>query len=331
MKGKSYFRIGLAFSVALTILLSACGSNPAATTSQTQSSQPNSTVTTPPTETVTYSASQPSATSKMPETTLQNSSTPFVTPTTSAAPSTIAKTPVPTTTAITPTWSTVTTLTPTTSAAETSSALPSTTVRVDYMNTPVDKKELVSYRYSVLLRIDEGNGAVTSVTYMSEWLREPRAEHVWKEDASGKVTELYIAIGAERWSFVDGQGWMKQQVEFALPASISDQVKIAIKDPAAAKASVVKKVLESVNGVYCTPFEIEYTIESPVLDLASGKIETAQVHFTGMVYLADQLGWEFVMMFARGTTEMTIQGKKTVVYTEQKVYDVGGDITITAP
>ena len=328
-----YFRSGLAAALALTLMVSACGSNPLTTTSQAPSSQENITTTTNtttttaiPPETTAASTTQLETTWTMPGT--AKTSTENVTPPiTSTVQTTTSQSPSSTPASMTP----ATTSPSTTPAPASTSVSPTTTVRVDYMNTPIDKKELASYRYSVLLRIDEGEGTGMITTYMSEWLRDQRAEHSWKEDAAGKVTEEYIAIGGDQWSFMEGQGWLKQTAEVALPASISDQVKVAIKDPAAAKARVVKKVLESINGVYCTPFEIEYTISTPMLDLVSGEIVATEVHFNGMVYIADQLGWQFVVMLAKGTYEMTVQGKKTVVYTEQKVYDVDGDITITAP
>ncbi len=198
---------------------------------------------------------------------------------------------------------------PTTSASPTTTAPPATTQRIDYMPTPSNPKDQPSYRYSSMTNIKEGDGAGTVSTYKAEWVRENQAEHAWIEDGTGKVTELFIIIGANQWSYT-GQGWVKQApTGVTKPFDVAAQLKEALKDPVASKARVVKKSTNDVvNNAIVDKYEIEFTL--------------AGAHTIGEIWLGSGMGSPSIIMKANLTTDSTVQGKKTVVYNEQNYYDI---------
>jgi len=180
---------------------------------------------------------------------------------------------------------------------------------VDYLPTPSNPKDLPSYRFSALTRIQEGDGAGTSSTFKSEWIRDQQAEHAWQEDGAGKVTELYIIIGSEQWSYAGGQ-WVKQApAASVMPVDIAAQIREVLKNPSAAKARIVKKSTNDVmNNIICDRYEVEYTLGG--------------AHTVGELYIGAGLGAQPAIMQCKLTTDTTVGGKKTVVYVEQNVYDV---------
>jgi hypothetical protein len=194
------------------------------------------------------------------------------------------------------------------------------------------KDNLPSYRYSVITKIQEGDGAGSTSTYRYEWVRDQSAEHAWKEDGTGKVTELFIIIGSSQWTFITDKGWVKQTPDNALkPTNVSAQITAAMKDPAASKARVVKKGQESKNNVYSARFEIEYTIKMQVPNPSGSGTSEVDAHTVGDVWIAENLGVPSIVMFWKGTTDYTLGGKKTVISTEQSLYDIDRVMEIAPP
>jgi hypothetical protein len=197
----------------------------------------------------------------------------------------------------------------------------------------LDPKDLLpSYRYYVITKILEGDGAGSTFTYRYEMVRDQPAEHAWKEDGSGKVTELFIIIGSDQWMYIADKGWIKQSPDASLkPANVSAQITAAFKDRVTSKAQVEKFTQELKNNVYCAHFQIEYTVNTAVPNPSgSGTIEV-DAHTKGDVWIAETLGVPSIIMLWKGTTDYTLQGKKTVVYTEQSLYDIDRVTEIAPP
>ena len=188
----------------------------------------------------------------------------------------------------------------------------------------LDPKDLVpSYRYYVITKIIEGDGAGTTSTLRYETVRDQSAEHAWKEDSSGKITELFIIIGSNRWTYIEGQGWVKQAPDASLkPYNVSAQITAAMKDRTASKASVQKFIQELKNNVYCSHFQVEYTVKMAVSNPSGSGTVDVDAHTIGELWIAETLGVPSIIMLWKGTTDYTLQGKKTVVYTEQSLYDI---------
>jgi hypothetical protein len=193
------------------------------------------------------------------------------------------------------------------------------------------KDNLPSYRYYVTTKIQEGEGAGSTSTYRYEWVRDQSAEHAWKEDGNGKVAELFIIIGSNQWTYT-GQGWVKQAPDSSLkPTNISSEISSAMKDPVTSKASVVKKAQESKNNVYCAHFVIEYTVKTQIPNPTGSGMSEVDSHTVGDLWIAENLGVPSIIMLWKGTADYTLGGKKTVVYTEQSLYDIDRVMEITPP
>ncbi len=244
--------------------------------------------------------------------------------TVSAPPATVTVTqsPATVTTTVTATTPAMTTTAPptTTSAPPTTTATPTTTRPLAMLPDVLDRARVPTYRYSCLIRVDEGEGAGTEVTYKTTYIAAQSAEHAWKEDASGKVTELYITIGNDKWSYT-GTGWVKQAPTISLPPDVIVDLYKAVKDPETYKASVAKKIKTVVNGATSQIYEIEFTMTTGIF-MPDGSIVNAEAHITGTIWIVDQQTASTILNKAAYTTEFTIQGKKTVLYTEMNVYDV---------
>jgi len=201
------------------------------------------------------------------------------------------------------------------------------------MPDTLNPRDLVpSYRYYVITKILEGDGAGQTSTYRYEYIRDTRSEHAWKEDASG-TTELFIIIGDDQWTYVAGQGWVKRTVDASLkPVNVSTQITQAMKDRAASKARVALKGLqEPINNAYCSHYLVEYTIKQQVPNPSGIGTTEVEAHTIGDVWIGDQLGVPSIVMLWKGTTDYMLQGKKTVVSTEQSLYDIDRVTSIAPP
>jgi regulation of enolase protein 1 (concanavalin A-like superfamily) len=198
-----------------------------------------------------------------------------------------------------------------------------------------DRKSLPSYRYTIMTKIKEGDGA-GSLDYMKyEFVRDQKAEHAWREDAGGKVTETYITIGDKTWIWFPSMGWVEQPpktpAETSIPSDLADQLKKAQQDLEKSKMRFEKKGTETVNKVPCIQYEYEYylTIEMP--NLATGGTIKTEMHEKGSLWLADQSGLPAVVIRSAGTTEIDAAGEKTVLESDQNLTDIGAAISIKPP
>jgi hypothetical protein len=218
---------------------------------------------------------------------------------------------------------------PVTTYSATTTAAP--TAQVDYVADIVSPRSLYTYRYTALTRIQEGDGAGTSSTFISEWNRDDNAEHAWREDGAGKVTELYIIIGASQWTYLPGQGWVKQAPGADMkPADIGAQINAVVKNPSASKARIVKKGSEVVSNVICARYEIEYTTKMLPPNAASGAA-LVDGHTVGEIWVGDQLGVAPFLILRKATTDMVVNGKKTVVYNEERISGIDNQVNIKPP
>jgi hypothetical protein len=181
-----------------------------------------------------------------------------------------------------------------------------------------------------MTRIEEGTGA-GMVDYMKyEWVKAQKAEHAWREDADGNVTEVYIIIGDKQWSYMPMFGWILQSAGPTTTTSeTSDELQNVFKDPGAYQARVDKIGMEEVNGVRCVHYEVEYTLKTTIPGPAGPT--TIDAHSVGDIWIADQAGLPKVMILSKGTTDMTSNNEKIVVYNEQSLTDIGAPISIEAP
>jgi regulation of enolase protein 1 (concanavalin A-like superfamily) len=198
-----------------------------------------------------------------------------------------------------------------------------------------DMKSLPSYRLSIMTKIVEGTGA-GAVTYMKfEYVKDQKAEHAWMEDASGKVTEVYIKIGDKYWIYIAGMGWIEQPPPTAADSSLSSdlasQIKQAQQDMENSKVRFDKKGTETVNNVPCIRYEFEYNLTTEMPNVTTGGTTKIDMHSSGEVWVADQSGLPAVMIKSKSTAEMTMKGEKTVMDSEQNLTDIGAAITINPP
>jgi regulation of enolase protein 1 (concanavalin A-like superfamily) len=199
-----------------------------------------------------------------------------------------------------------------------------------------DVKSLPSYRLTITNKSVEGAGAGTSIIKY-EWVRDQKAEHTRMEDGSGKVTMEMISIGDKSWLWMGmaGMGWVEQPPQTtptsSLPSDLSSQLKKAQQDVENSKARFEKKGTETVNNVRCTRYEFEYNLTTEMPNVATGGTNKTVMHSSGEVWIADQSGLPAVMIKSKSKGEITMDGNKMVMDTEQNLTDIGAAITIKPP
>jgi hypothetical protein len=192
----------------------------------------------------------------------------------------------------------------------------------------VSIKELASYRYSIMTRVEEGPGAGETDFMKYEWVKAQKAEHAWLEDADGNVTEVYIIIGDKQWAYMSMFGWILQ-TRPATTTAANDELQKIMKDPNAYKAKFTKVGSEEVNGFKCLHYEFEYTIKTTIPAVTG--TTTIDAHSVGEMWIADQAGMPKVVILSKSTSDMTVRNEKTVVYNEQSLTDIGEPISIEPP
>jgi regulation of enolase protein 1 (concanavalin A-like superfamily) len=200
-----------------------------------------------------------------------------------------------------------------------------------------DMKSLSSYRLSIMNKGLKGIAAGT-VSYLKyEWVRDMKAEHSWMEDANGKVTEVYIKIGETYWIWfgVGDMGWVKQPPQTTTPPSsissdLAAQLKQVMADVKNSKARFDKKGTETVNNVNCILYEFDYNLTTELPNFSGGKSTTVE-HSSGNMWIANQSGLPAVIIKSKSTSELTMDGEKTVMETEYNLTDIGTAITINPP
>jgi regulation of enolase protein 1 (concanavalin A-like superfamily) len=223
-----------------------------------------------------------------------------------------------------------------TTGGQTPTATP-TVVKPGGMPDIADMKSLPSYRLSIMNKGIQGIAAGTTTYLKYEWVKATKAEHAWMEDATGKVTEVYIKIGDTYWMWMGlaGMGWIEQPPQASptpstTPSDIADQLEQAMKDVANSKARFDKKGTETVNNVKCTHYEFEYNLTTELPNLSGGKSKAVE-HSTGEMWIADQSGLPAVIIKSKSTSEITMDNEKTVMETELNLTDIGAAITINPP
>jgi regulation of enolase protein 1 (concanavalin A-like superfamily) len=215
-----------------------------------------------------------------------------------------------------------------------------TTVLPGGMPNIADMKSLSSYRYSIMTKMVEGAGIpVGSVDYMKyEYVKAQNAEHSWREDASGNVTEVYIKIGDRYWIWfgMAGMGWVEQPVQTTpttstLPSDFVSQLKQVQQDVANSTAHFDKKGTETVNNVRCTRYEFDYTLSTDFPNVATGGTTKIDTHSSGEMWIADQSGLPSVVIKSKNRTEINSAGDKIVMDSEQNLTDIGANIVINPP
>jgi regulation of enolase protein 1 (concanavalin A-like superfamily) len=202
-----------------------------------------------------------------------------------------------------------------------------------------DPKTLPTYRLSIMTKMIEGFGAPAgSVDYMKyEFVTAQKAEHAWREDANGKITETYIKIGDKYWIWfgMAGMGWVEQPpattADSSMPSDLVSQLKQVQKDAANAKVRFDKKGTETVNNVRCIRYDFEYSMTTDFPNIQTGGTTKTDSHSIGQMWIADQSGLPAVLIKSKSTTTITTPKEKSVMESEQNVTDIGANITINPP
>jgi hypothetical protein len=151
----------------------------------------------------------------------------------------------------------------------------STAPRPGGMPDIADMKSLPSYRLSIMNKGVQGIATGTVTTLKYEWVRDTKAEHVWMEDANGKITEVYIRIGDKYWMWmgIGDIGWVEQQPQAtsSISSDLSAQLKQVMQDVANSKAHFDKKGTETVNNVKCIHYEFEYNLTTELPNFSGEK------------------------------------------------------------
>lgn len=231
------------------------------------------------------------------------------------------------TTAVTTTTATMVSgqTTAATSMSETSGGIPAI----------ADRKSLSSYRYTIMTKL-KGGADAESTDYMKyEYVRDQKAEHAWREDASGIIIETYIQIGDKNWIWFPGMGWIEQPpktgTESSLPTDLSDQLKKAQQQMEQSKMRFEKKGTETVNSVKCIKYEYDYYLTNDMPNMATGGTNKTEMHESGSLWIADQASMPAVVIRLTGTTEMKTMGEITLMESENNLTDIGATISISPP
>lgn len=222
-----------------------------------------------------------------------------------------------------------------TTGVDQTTATASSTTSLGRIPEIASMKTLSSYRYSIMTKVLEGEGA-GSVDYMKyEWVRDQKAEHAWMEDNSGNITETYITIGEKTWIWFPMIGWVEQEAppttETTIASDLADQLMKAQQDMENSKMRFEKTGTEVVNNVNCIKYEYDYylTIETP--NMGTGGTIKTEMHSKGSMWIADDKNLAAVLIRSTSTTEMIIGVEKTVLESDQNLTDIGAAIDISAP
>jgi regulation of enolase protein 1 (concanavalin A-like superfamily) len=223
-----------------------------------------------------------------------------------------------------------------TSTATATTAINTTIPKPGGLPDIADMKSLPSYRLSIVTKMSEGADSISYLKY--EYVKDQKAEHAWKEDANGKVTEVYIKIGDKYWMYMGlaGMGWIEQPpqtttAQSTMPSDLASQIKQLQQDVEHSKVRFDKKGTETVNNVRCIRYEFEYTLTTDIPNVATGGTTKTDAHSTGVAWIADQSGLPAVMIKSKSTTDLMMAGEKTVMDSEQNLTDIGAAITINPP
>jgi len=200
-----------------------------------------------------------------------------------------------------------------------------------------DMKSLSSYRYTIKTTMIEGPGAGQTDYMHYEYVKAQQATHAWLTDATGKVTEVYIEINGKFWAWFGqlGMGWVEQpQQPTTTPAVNSDlaaQLKKAQEDMQASQMRFVKVGTETVNNVSCDKYEFEYSLTVDMPNVMTGKTTKTDMHSIGTMWLSNQSGMVNYAIRSITKTEITGDGDKMVMESQQDLTDIGAAITISPP
>jgi hypothetical protein len=191
-----------------------------------------------------------------------------------------------------------------------------------------------------MTKMVEGFGAPAgSVDYMKyEYVKAQEAEHAWREDANGKVTETYIKIGDRYWIWfgIAGMGWVEQPPQTTpttstLPSDLVSQLKQMQQGVENSSVHFDKRGTETVNNVRCIRYEFEYSYSTEFPNLEGGGTKKTDTHSSGIMWIADQSGLPAVVIKSQSTTDINMAGEKSVMESEQNLTDIGANITINPP